>query len=332
MSTQTISLQSDRVKPSCNEMRLAYEKAKSVHVAGRQFGVCGQTFLNWMNEAGIKIRHARWQTDEIEALRKYYTECNPKDFCLRVIASSLGRPRIGVALKASRLGLGNHSRPDGVVRRKRKDPQRILPWSRWTKYEHPRGNLGKKHAPDFIASQRRKAKERWERDKLLGTGNMTEHNRDRRSKAMTARNMAWLAEGKSVYSRCAGGRRPDLENRFFRSSWEANYARHLNLCIRMGLIERWEYEVDTFEFVNIKRGVRHYTPDFKVWENGAFYYVEVKGWMDPKSLTKLKRMKKYHPAVEVRIVGAKEYAAIAKRNACLIPEWEHKPRRNNKAS
>ena len=128
---------------------------------------------------------------------------------------------------------------------------------------------------------------------------------------------------RSVYSNRKIGKRPDLGGQFFRSSWEANYARFLNWLKAAGEIRCWEYEADTFWFEAIRRGVRSYTPDFKVTDaTGAIYYVEVKGWMDPKSATKIKRMAKYHPSIDFRVVDAKAYKALARQVAGLIPEWE----------
>ena len=73
-----------------------------------------------------------------------------------------------------------------------------------------------------------------------------------------------------------------------------------NLAVRpsgktkdQGEILKWEYEPETFWFEKIKRGVRTYTPDFKVTEkDGSIIFHEVKGYMDARSKTKLKRMKK----------------------------------------
>lgn len=122
-----------------------------------------------------------------------------------------------------------------------------------------------------------------------------------------------------------GGKRADLGGRYFRSGWEANWARYLNwLIARKKLYLRWEFEPDTFEFVGIKRGTRFYTPDFKVWPIGGGdpYYHEVKGYVDPKSITRAKRMKKYHPDVRVDLVDRKVYMPVAKEMHGIIKEWE----------
>lgn len=122
--------------------------------------------------------------------------------------------------------------------------------------------------------------------------------------------------------RFSSGKRPDLDNRYFRSVWEANYARYLNWLVAQGVIARWEYEVDEFQFP-IKRGCRFYKPDFKVWEHdGSFSYHEVKGWLDGKSSTKLKRMARYFPAKKIVLIDRPRYYAIAKQFSKLLAGWE----------
>lgn len=125
-----------------------------------------------------------------------------------------------------------------------------------------------------------------------------------------------------------GGRRVDLNNRYFRSSWEANYARYLNFLIDKKQIMSWEFEVDTFDFVGIKRGARFYTPDFKIKNiNGTIEYHEVKGWMDLVSKTKLKRMKKYYPAIKVILIDKSRYSAIGNTARNFIPNWEREAKK-----
>lgn len=119
------------------------------------------------------------------------------------------------------------------------------------------------------------------------------------------------------------GRRIDLENKYFRSSWEANYARYLNWLIKQGLLSEWKYESETFEFEKIKRGSRFYTPDFKlIYPDGRIERHEVKGYMDARSSTKLKRMKKYFPESPIILIDRDCYASLAKQVAPLFPEWE----------
>lgn len=119
-----------------------------------------------------------------------------------------------------------------------------------------------------------------------------------------------------------GGKRADLGGQYFRSAWEANYARYLNWLQARGQIVGWEFEPVTFEFP-IRKGSRFYVPDFRVTEaDGSVSFHEVKGWMDPRSATKLRRMAKYHPTVPVVLIGKDEYRAIARTMAAMLPGWE----------
>ena len=130
------------------------------------------------------------------------------------------------------------------------------------------------------------------------------------------------APPKSRTGRTKQGWRPDI-GIFTRSSWEANFARYLNWLVSSHGIKEWSYEPETFWFEAIKRGVRSYKPDFKIVPiTGDPYFIELKGYMDPKSKTKLKRMAKYHPNVRVQLVGEVEYRAIARTVRPLIPTWE----------
>lgn len=101
---------------------------------------------------------------------------------------------------------------------------------------------------------------------------------------------------------------------YFRSKWEANYALFLDFLVDHGEIAKWEFEPDTFVFEKIKFGTRSYTPDFKVFkDDNKFEYHEVKGYMDSKSKTKLKRMKKYYPEIVVKLVDTSEYNLLKKQ-------------------
>lgn len=127
------------------------------------------------------------------------------------------------------------------------------------------------------------------------------------------------------YSRGNGGQRKDLGGKYFRSSWEANYARYLNTLVESKQIKSWEYETETFWFEAIKRGTRFYTPDFIVTTLcGVKEYHEIKGYMDKKSATKLKRMRIYHPGISVKVIGSKEYKELERTVGGDIKGWEFK--------
>lgn len=125
------------------------------------------------------------------------------------------------------------------------------------------------------------------------------------------------------YEHVRGGKRADLNGIYFRSAWEANYARYLNWLQSKGEILRWEFEPDTYEFHKIKKGSRYYTPDFKVFAPDETYeYHEVKGYMNQKSKTKLARMKKYYPSIKVVLIDKAEYRHISNMVSAIIENWE----------
>jgi len=103
-----------------------------------------------------------------------------------------------------------------------------------------------------------------------------------------------------------GGRRI-----YFRSKLERGIAILLQLLKDKGIIKDWEHEPQTFWFLEVKRGVRSYLPDFKVHKNdGSHYWIEAKGYMDAKSKTKIKRFNKYYPNEELRIIKHEDLLKI----------------------
>ena len=121
----------------------------------------------------------------------------------------------------------------------------------------------------------------------------------------------------------SGWREVGSTRKYYRSRWEANYARYLEFLKVNGEIEKWEHEPETFWFKGIKRGVVSYLPDFRVTEkNGDIVFHEVKGWMDARSKTKIKRMAKYHPEITLIVIAAKEYKELEKKISSLIVGWE----------
>jgi len=106
-----------------------------------------------------------------------------------------------------------------------------------------------------------------------------------------------------------GGRREELGDIYFRSSWEANYARYLNLLKRQGKIEQWEFEPDTFP---LPSGDQYcYTPDFKiVFRDGHIEYHEIKGWATEHSKRRHQAFRNDYPGHEFHVIHADEYHAL----------------------
>jgi hypothetical protein len=110
---------------------------------------------------------------------------------------------------------------------------------------------------------------------------------------------------------------------FFRSRWEFRYALYLQLLKEKGEIKDWQHEPKTFWFEGIKRGTNNYKPDFLViHKNDSEEWVEVKGYMDSKSATKIKRMAKYFPQIKLRVVDKSFFTKNSKNLKILIKDWE----------
>lgn len=110
---------------------------------------------------------------------------------------------------------------------------------------------------------------------------------------------------------------------FARSKWEANYARFLQFMKEKGLIKDWTHEPRTWYFDGLKRGTNNYKPDFEIVHIGGEFEVhEVKGYMDSKSATKLKRMGIYYPFVKVRVIDSEWFKNNNKKGQAFVKGWE----------
>lgn len=309
--------------PSANGMRSptdleivdAYVAHGSIWKAAEALGIAGQTVHRRLSLIGAMKPMRVFSEEERTRVVAYYTSASQEDFSLDDLAKELGRTRNFICRKARDLGLTN---PNRKANSKQLEAVRR---PKWNDRPHPRGALGLKHSEEAREKMSAASKLAWVTMKTFSIGNMSPEALQR-SSDRTSQRMA-LQPAEKAYSRSKGGRRDDLGGMYFRSAWEANYARYLNWLQAKGEIERWEYEPETFWFLAIKRGVRSYKPDFKIWERGNSYFVEVKGWMDDKSKTKLKRMKKYHPHIRVDVVDARQYASIKSKVSRLIRGWEH---------
>lgn len=239
------------------------------------------------------------------------------------------RTLTAIFLRASRLGLGLRDRqqvtnPKPTRSTRSPDEIRALQSANQraalARHGHPRGMLGKRHSAEVRARLSAEVRKRWADPS--STFNSAKYRKGR-SDALVAR---LVEHGPMLngHNRGAGGRRQDLDNMFFRSRWEANYARYLNLLVKRGEVLSWEYEPKTFTFDAISRGTRAYTPDFRVvFDGGRVEWHEVKGWMDQKSRTRLARMAKYFPAEIVRVIDKAWFRSAAKSGlAALLVGWE----------
>lgn len=119
--------------------------------------------------------------------------------------------------------------------------------------------------------------------------------------------------------RTIGGKEINFPNKM-----EANYYRYLWWLYSKEEIEAFRYQPKpAFDFrPKYTRGTTSYKPDFEVDTGHEIYYVETKGYMDPKSKTKLKRMAELFPDVRVEVVLYRDYQRIARTIGPMIEGWE----------
>jgi hypothetical protein len=107
--------------------------------------------------------------------------------------------------------------------------------------------------------------------------------------------------------RSKSGKRDDL-GIAVRSPWEANILRWLT---HVG--KPWQYEPKTFYFRGEKRGATSYTPDIYLPDEDL--YLEIKGYLDSKGRSKIKKFKKHYPEEFKRL------QAIPGTNRCQAAQW-----------
>lgn len=189
----------------------------------------------------------------------------------------------------------------------------------WKINEHPKGMKGKKHTPEVCSILSIKFKQNWD--------SLSKEKREERVNNMLIHKLqkygSLIPNTREKCSWKAGWREIGGKRKYFRSKWEANYARCLEFFKQHNLIKDWQHEPKTFWFNEIKRGCRSYLPDFEVINNdGSIEYHEVKGWYDDRSKTKIKRMAKYYPDVKLKIIFEKEYNTLKRQLKGIIKDWE----------
>jgi len=107
------------------------------------------------------------------------------------------------------------------------------------------------------------------------------------------------------------GYRKDLGH-ICRSTWEANYCRILK---HLGV--KYEYEPFTFQLPNTT-----YKPDFKIHD----VFVEVKGYVGIKNITKISLFRKFYPNIKLVVIDNSHYFSLQKHYRDIVSGWE---RQNN---
>lgn len=303
-------------RPDDGALIAAYIRTGSVWKAASELNLSGQGVHLRLEKLGM-VKSINVFTDgERQILREQY-EAAVSAGKLADLAASMGRTKHFLCRQARELKLTNRQRTRAWMAEQQSAAVRA-----WLAVnEHPRGMLGKKHTQATREAVGKAGAERW--------AVMSEDERaaaiikQLRGKAMkNAGKLVPDAETRGV-SWKQGWREIGGKRVYFRSTWEANYARYLELLKCEGLIVEWEHEPFTFWFEGIKRGSPSYLPDFKVTAlDGTVTWHEVKGWMDARSKTKLARMAKYHPEVVMVVVDKDAYRKIQTVYRYTIDGWE----------
>lgn len=266
---------------------------------------------------GITKRDKYYTEKDIELLKKCYDKYSMND-----LAEMLGRNESNIFRKMKELGLKKTHRVHNTINPKKqhiytnKERKRLSENVKKMIKEkgHPRGFKGRYHTLEEKEKISVSSKNWWKQVDLSTLKKRKLRQRETKIKNGTLNPMI---NQSNPYSRTKSGKRKDLNNVFFRSAWEANIARYYNF---IGV--KWEFEPKTFIFHNITRGSVSYTPDFYLPEEDK--WVEVKGWMDGKSKTKLKRFKQQYPDEynKLQLITEKEYNEIKRKVSNYIKNWE----------
>lgn len=266
---------------------------------------------------GITKRDKYYTKEEIDFLLKNYNNYSMND-----LSELLGRNESNIYKKMKQLGIDKKKRVANIINPKKKhiyteeERKNISQKAKIRIKEkgHPKGFENHKHIEETKKTISEKAKEQW---KNIDFSKLEKRKLKQRETKIKNGTLNPMKNQSNPYSRTKGGKRKDLDNIYFRSAWEANIARYYNY---LGI--EWQYESKTFIFKNITRGSVSYTPDFYLPKEDK--WVEIKGWMDGKSKTKLKRFEKQFPEEykKLQLITQKEYDEIKKKISVFIKNWE----------
>lgn len=310
-----------------HELITAYSADRSLKRVAARFGMCAHSVHKRLRSAGVDTKQiGLWKPWQIELVRERYMNENHRNkLDLNGLAEILGKNKSQVCKLAAGMGLTTMNRTVQIRRNapKFKTKEELSAHiskcrTEWiAKNGHPRGALGMKHSKETKEAMSIISKNRWHSMTKKQQEDITEKSVLTRIRKNTPPRQRHETSWK------AGWREIGSQRIYARSRWEANIARMLEFRRMTGDLISWEHEPLTFWFEKIRRGVRSYKPDFRVVEEGKEpYFIEVKGWMDARSKTTLRRMKKYHPSVVVDVIESKRYAVIKKQLQYVVEGWE----------
>lgn len=300
-------------KATTEQLVAAYRKTKSVHKTAKMFDMCGQSVHERLAGLGVIDSRAYSESEQkviLDFYRDGFGKVLLKDFC-----RENGFHPANVCRWARQRGLTSRTwTRNEIIKQAMSARSKIWHQS----HPHPKGFLGRTHAPETKRIIGVKSVAAWK-------GMLSSDKASRAAKiiATRVRKFGSAAPKRDKTTWKSGWRTIGGRGAFFRSSWEANYARYLDYRKRCGLISRWEHEPLTFFFPGVISGPVSYLPDFRVTNKDASTeYHEVKGWMDAKSKLKLRRMKKHHPSIRIFVRSSKWFKQWNSKLKAIIHEWE----------
>jgi hypothetical protein len=303
-----------------NKIIQDYSVTKNIWKTGEMNNLTGQRVHTILNKNGVNTSiDGLWSELQInELIEIYKSNFNYGSNVLNDFCNKHNKIKSNVCRKAKLLGLETKRNRNFSDESKNKAS---ISSKKWIKEKgHPKGFLNSKHSDKSKKLMSESSIKMWKNPKSkVNTKEYRQKLSDKFSKLI---NMRLNSNTGNIYSKSKKGTIEIGGKKVFcRSGWEANICAYFQLLKDNGEIKDWDLEVKTFWFEKIMRGVRSYKPDFLITNNdGTQYFEEVKGWMDTKSKTKIKRMAKYYPEIDLRILGEKRYKEISK-NKSLIPNW-----------
>lgn len=107
-----------------------------------------------------------------------------------------------------------------------------------------------------------------------------------------------------------GGKRVDLDNIYFRSAWEADFARILKK-------ENINYEYEKKIIIN---NDITYLPDFYLKDYDIYFEIKANNG----NTYKYDLFKKYYPNITIYLIKGEEFKYLSKLYSYIIPNWESK--------
>lgn len=307
-----------RRKATDEQLLDVYSKTNNIWETAKCFGMCGQSVHERLVKLNKINKKNYLKEKDKEKIRNLYIKgFSAGDNKLDTLCKEIKRTKSFVCRFAKKEGLTNSKRKKSDILREEfcKRAKRYI-----EEKGHPKGMLGKHHTEKIRKLLTKKSTEMW--DKMT-----KEKRRALTDKQITAKIKKYGTSFISKRTKCSwkSGTREIADRKiFFRSRWEANYARYLEYLKQHKKIKEWEHENKIFWFKDFKDNCKAYLPDFEVFlNNGKTEYHEVKGWYDKRSKTKIRKTRKEYPSISLKLIKEKQYKKIKENYANKILDWEY---------